>query len=453
VQGSLLPPGTWEAGRELLDYVVLGIGILPLVCAVAWVPAALVRPASRAAHAYAVLLTGTVAALILATGSFSVRYTAGPNDRYLFYIAPLLFLGMVALLLDRRPAPWRLLGAGVVAAMLLGAGEYMLTGPSLTSSAAAWHAVLQGHLDVWAPRSGLGHMQTPALAAVAALLLSGGLAYARWLLPVQTVGWVAIALVGLYCVAETNYTLGKIESTQKDVDRSGIVAQRTWLDKAASGQDVALVLALQSDPDTTRALYWDTAFWNKSARRTFAFEDDPNYDQGYTQRFGLLRDSGAITGLDGWRLLARAQEDRRFGIEGARKVAETPAFALYRVPAKLWAPWSMRSLDGTGRTPAGTTTTLTVSPRPDGARTVRLRLVLTTTFQATVPYRYVLSASGGAPVTGTVPAGRTRTPAVDVTLPPTGPARVALRVRGPKLLSPSGTPHGLVVLNVGVRPR
>src|SRR5207248_9250185 len=77
--GGLLVAGTWSHGRELLDYVVVGIGVVPLVGAAAFVPGALVRPEGRAEHAYAVLMVGVVATLVLATGSFSARYAAGPN--------------------------------------------------------------------------------------------------------------------------------------------------------------------------------------------------------------------------------------------------------------------------------------------------------------------------------------------------------------------------------------
>jgi hypothetical protein len=453
--GTLLPAGTWGAGRELLDYVVVGIGIVPLVGALAWAAVSLVRPAGREQHAYAVLLAGITAALVLAIGSFSVRFTAGPNDRYVFYLVPLLFLGLAALLLDRRRLTIPLLASGVVAALLVHAGRYTLQGPSMTSPSAAFHTVLTGHTQVWGRRLGISSLSVQDVLAAAAVATTVALVAARRFLPHRAVAWAAMLVVGGYCVGETLYTLDKVAGTQKTADRKAALAAREFLDaKVPDGQKVGLILGVLSDPATTSALYWDASFWNKSAGRTYRDVESSNYDQGFTSTFDVDPATGAVRGLEhgGERYLAQSNDDRRFGLAGARVLDAGHPLHLLQAPKPYRVAWTMTSTDGTGRTPLGSRALIRVYPPAPGARRASVELTVTTTFHAPRAFAYRLRADGGAARSGVVKVGQTVLPRITVRLPPGGgPARVSLRPAEVRRIAGAPPDAGLHVLNVGVR--
>src|SRR4029453_7752871 len=103
--GAVDAPGLWQFTRELLAYLTVGIALVPLGMAIAWALATFHRPLDREQHAFALVAVISGVLLTVAVGSFPARYTPqGINSRYLFYLAPLIFVGMVALVADRRPA-------------------------------------------------------------------------------------------------------------------------------------------------------------------------------------------------------------------------------------------------------------------------------------------------------------------------------------------------------------
>jgi len=103
-EGSLIPAGLADSMARHLDFIAVGIGVLPFVLAAAWAFGSLVRPTGRRGHAFAVLSVLAVLAITFQASSFNLRFAIGGpiQDRYLFYIVPLLFVGMAACLLDTR---------------------------------------------------------------------------------------------------------------------------------------------------------------------------------------------------------------------------------------------------------------------------------------------------------------------------------------------------------------
>ena len=85
-----------------VDVVAVAIGLV-LLLGGGWALEALVhRPPRIELHAFAALVVTTVGFLSLQVGSFVERFALGIDvkDRYLFYVAPLLFIATAAALED-----------------------------------------------------------------------------------------------------------------------------------------------------------------------------------------------------------------------------------------------------------------------------------------------------------------------------------------------------------------
>src|SRR5262249_13162357 len=104
---------------SLVEHAVtfaLALAVLPAVVGAGWLAANVVRPAaSREAQALACLGSMTVVVLIVQATDFDVRYTGYVHDRFLLYLAPIVVIGMLVALVDRRRPRWALLApAGLV---------------------------------------------------------------------------------------------------------------------------------------------------------------------------------------------------------------------------------------------------------------------------------------------------------------------------------------------------
>src|SRR5581483_7531622 len=90
--------------------IAFSLGVLPFVVGAAWLVAGIAGGATPAQRAFATVGTLTVGALAVEVTSFDLRFGGGlVRDRYLFYVAPVLLVGFVAALCDRRAPRWSLL--------------------------------------------------------------------------------------------------------------------------------------------------------------------------------------------------------------------------------------------------------------------------------------------------------------------------------------------------------
>lgn len=430
-EGQLLPPGTLSAAREMTAYIVVGIGVLPLAASAAWAALSLARPESPEKHAFAVLLVLVVAGMTVLAGSFTVQYTRGINDRYLFYVAPLLFAGMVAGLSSGRRVARPLGIAGIFVAWLIFASELGQAGASVVSPSATFHLVLDGRAYDVGRVVGNAELTSPTL--IGALTLAGTLALAAALrfaprrVPVAA---AATILVLAYGVLETDYVLGKIEVTQTGVSQE-FLDNRTWTDDALpDGAQAVAVLGTFEDPATTVGVFWDVTFWNRQVDRVVIAEGDPTYDQPFHTTFSFDPSTGALDGLDHREYLVRADGDVRFGIRGAEVLDSRNLLTLQRAPRPYEAAWAVIGAGDRGRVSAGSAVDIRVYG--DGRPSVRrVNLSLIPSFDATQPYRFDLTGQGVAG-RGRVAPGENSDVVVGVRVPPAGYAELELKVLAPE---------------------
>jgi hypothetical protein len=454
--GALDAPGVWEFSRELLAYVTSGTAMLPLALAVAWAVLTLARPLAPEQHAFALIGVITGVLLTVAVGSFTARYTPqGINSRYLFYLAPLLFLGTVALINDRRAATIPLALGGILTLWVVYGSKLAQAGPSLVAPDQTFHTVLLGRTYEFGKAIGTPHLTVPHLLAIGSIALVAVLAVARRTRWGRAAGVVALGAVLVFCVAESAYSLRKIADTQKGASKD-FIDGRDWIDQIMpAGQTAQVIVSSMGDAGSSYGVWWDTSFWNSSVDRTMQLPTTADLQQPFPQSFQILADgsfSGYTTGygptsiggpgLGSGPYFVRAANDRTFGFTQATVVADRFGVQLLKTSVPPRAAWALYgTLDETGSIArGGPDVTLRLFPAATGASNVPTQVVLGTIPGATKGQRYVVGDH-----TGRVAVGQTTTVDLDVPVGAEGFASILIKAPG----KPNATaPRGLQVLGV-----
>jgi len=419
-QRELLPPDVGRWIRELLVFVAVGVGVAPLVLSGAWAGLTLARPRGERAHAFAALSVVLVAVMALVAGSFAANFGA-LSDRYLFYLAPLLFCGMVALLFERRQAVTALVLAALGTALLLvNSDQLALAVPSMSSPTTTFHAVLNDRSRDLGILFGIEQLSSRATLAALTLIGALGLVLASRSLPQGRVAVMVGALVLSYCAVETRHVMRSLAVGQPQLGPTTNAA-RSWLDRALPGDSrAAPILAALEDPSQTAYPnpttfgWWDLSFYNKRADRPYVLEGAPQWDQTFYRRFTIEASTGALEGLDHGDYLLRAQSDLRFALRGERSLLRANGFEVFSATKPYAAAWRLFTEAGQGAVRPGQGATLRLYPQggADAVRHVTITLgtrPLIPQALTTVAGPFSFRVVGGQPVrSGTVPAGGKR---------------------------------------------
>jgi hypothetical protein len=282
--GDLLPTGLLGNTAMHLSMVAVAVGVLPVTFAAGWAAGSLVRPESRARHAYAALLLVTAAVVLLAASSFVLRNAGGnPFDRYFYYVVPLALVGMVVCIEEGRRRWWMAAAAAVAFAWIAGRGLWQPVPPPYHQSpVSAFNSVLDSHAG-WIGLSGGDAARwgglALALAGAAALRLVPG----RLLLPVVGVGLLVFGAL------ETRSVFRSMQASQLGPPTAMLPQyDRDWIDETLpEGTDVALMPEVPmelppGDPNVndraTQTLWWDTEFWNERVADAYTLETEPAAD-------------------------------------------------------------------------------------------------------------------------------------------------------------------------------
>jgi len=422
--GDLLPDGLWASAASHLVHVVVGCGVLPFVLTFAWVAVTLVRPERKETHAFAALCIVVVPLLTLEVASFDMRFT--PNgfnqDRYLFYLAPLLAVGTTAALVSRRAFTAMSASAAAVFAVLAWLVLQLAAYDDDTiifwaSPAAAFHTALV---------TTAGWFQMPAdlfIVLAAAIALAGALVLLSRA-PAAALAAVTTA-VGALGVVQALYVFERYADPV--MTRAQKVALgRDWIDRAVpDGRSVALVPA----PRDTADYWWETELWNKQADRVLRVNGGPTFtpfpadDVSIDFRHGLLR------GPQPSDFLVLSGSERRFHPLELDRVADTKALQLVRVERPYRLDWATRGITPDGWTVAGRAATLRVYGHGSTGRR-RVVVVLAASSRATLPFDFTLRG-GGHEQSGWVDPGGARPPVrFSVCAPARGFVDLTLRTRG-----------------------
>ena len=248
---QLVPAGFWTGLVSRVTLVAFGLAGVPLVATIAFVADGLWQRDDRRVHALAACVLLTAPAVAFVATNFDLRFASALlQERYLFYIAPLLLVGTASFVVVARRPLATMAGASVLAAVILSQASGLLPigNPSLFATPArmGWTP-----FDGWVYRVtnpfGLGGLD-PAY-AFAAISVVVALALA-WLLRSGR-RTIALAAVGIgltvWCAALTAYSAPKLLFEHENLAKVGLggdlpLDQRSWIDRAV-GEDATVGLA------------------------------------------------------------------------------------------------------------------------------------------------------------------------------------------------------------------
>jgi hypothetical protein len=389
VSGGLLPHGIWSSLPEHVATFSVGFGVLPLVVAFAWMLANVIRrPESAELSAFATLAAITVAGIVVEVTSYDLRFGAGyVHDRYLFYLAPLVVLGFVCALLDRRRPRWSLLApaALVTLGFALG-GQPTFAWPdqlgrlNTDTPLAVVYALISGWVHGPRATHTVLALATPALAGL--FVLAAARVRREWLTG------ALIALVLVVMPLETAYMFDKFFSvngwSSRPITNPGSDAF-DWVDRTVGAR--ASVTELPYPVSTAffvnERVWRDYEFWNKSivrdvqytGRYIFRFTGD-----SFPKIFPRFDPTTGISNVSPTRYVLQANQESRFRIDGP--VIQQSSDSMLIDAGKAWrTDWLSYGLYDDGWTRPGVTVRVRVFAAP-GQRRSLIRYV---TFQLRPP--------------------------------------------------------------------
>ncbi|CAN5140815.1 hypothetical protein BH20ACT16_BH20ACT16_00640 [soil metagenome] len=417
LQGSSLPSGLGPAMRYQLAYIAGGIGFIPLALGTGWALSSLLRPTDRRSHAFAAMSLVVGAALVYVVTVFAMLHAAGPADRYLFYLAPLLVVATVACLAQARARPLGLIaGALFTFWMLRSSGVAFSADPGIyvNSQATYFHSVYHGQTYRIGTTLGLDGLTPVGLASWGVLVATALVSLLLYRAPRLVLGLVGLPLLGL-AVAQTDYVSKRLTlliNTSQSAINSVPLAQRDWVDAALPGEgDVALATSSLSDPYTSQRVWWNAEFWNKRVNRAVIAEGSEDRAPFPNQQMSLDTRSGSITTSDGqqprFMVFGRNQlvfrPRGRLLAEYKTTIPQDPGLELLELERPYRAGWIADGPSADGWIVRGTPARIRVFPRQDGrAQRLSVNLDLPISRVADSPFEL---RSGGRVVRALAPAG------------------------------------------------
>jgi hypothetical protein len=446
-EGSLLPEGVWSSAAEHLGSVAIASGILPFAVAAGWAVAAAARPDTKTTHAYALVLLLVGVALTLQVSSFAVRFGGGATrDRYLFYLAPLFFVGLLACLRDERRR-WLAVLGGTALFVLVARQADLQPPPGFWE----FHAIdrpasaLNGLLTHRAADLGIGPATLVVAIGIAlGLLVAAGL-HVRDRAPLALALGVAVVA---FCAIETRHTLERLEAGMSPSGRplAGPSAEtRDWIDEAlpSGGRAGLIPYPVAATWGPSAVAWWDAEFWNGSAVRAYVLDEGLfSYTPATFPRRRLSLDftSGRIDAPDQPAYLVLARSEVRVRPRGER-VAVRDGLELLRAERPYSAAWATDGLTFDGWTLPDRHATIRLYAAR-GAETSRRRVRIELSGVGAREPRRFSARSGLAEASGGVTPDGRATAQLDVCVPAGGSADVLIDVSPAGLVPGLPTAHG-----------
>jgi hypothetical protein len=398
VHGRLLPRGIGLSAVTHLDHVVTGVGVIPFLLAAAWAVSVVARPGRKPAHAFAVLLLVVVPALTLEVTSFDLRYAGHhfEQDRYLFYVVPLLAVGTVAALVERTHLCLRAALLVLMAGIFVAADGFVSyrdrTPIWWAAPAAAFHPTLGDAAHTVGLSAG-------TFVRLTVLVLTAALVVAILRGPRQFALWACGLAVAAFGAFESGWEFHRYVVPSLTVRST--VAHRNWIDAAAPSSKVALVPSPWAAPPA----WWEAEFWNRDVDRVVRIGRRSTYTPFPAATANVDFDAGRLGGGPIPHLLVLARNETRFSFADAAPVATAGALALVRVRRPDRLAWATRGAGDDGWIRAGRRGKIRIfaGDRPL-RRVVRVTVTAPIPARASRPFSFTSSTSNVRRLLG--PGGR-----------------------------------------------
>jgi hypothetical protein len=272
--------------RAIVEHLAtfsLGVGVIPLVVALAWIGANLVRPPQdRAAHAFACVGSIVAIELFVQSTNFDLVVNAYIHDRFLMYFVPVVLVGTALAVTEARKPRWSL----VLPLLLVVAGFVFGAIPPVTWKQFPW-------LDLDTPISSvyrvlafhLGSLTAARAALVAFAVIGTGIFYlAARQFRSRPVAIGAFVFAGVAMLFATTIVFQRafdpLDRNLRQVTQSAH-GSLDWIDGSVGpGASVtAIPYPISTDWFVSEQRWVDFEFFNKSITRVVRIdspgEDDP----------------------------------------------------------------------------------------------------------------------------------------------------------------------------------
>lgn len=268
-----------------LAELVIVLGVFPFTAFVIFSTDGLRRVAPREHRLFAAAAVSLVAWFLVVVSAFASTPVAQRiEERYLFHVAPLFFIGLVAWIGRRAPRPWWALAP---AALFTAALPAALPINSFLNDTAVHDTV--SLLPIWRWRDRLfsaGSIDEVVIGAAIAGALLVAVIPRRYavLLP---------AALFLYYAAATRPVEARIQQASQGAWEAGVRAVPNWVDRAVGvDADVAQVWTGGGNHFS----FWESEFYNRSIGPVYALSQP--YDS-FGQRMGTIKATGRVEYLGG----------------------------------------------------------------------------------------------------------------------------------------------------------
>jgi hypothetical protein len=308
------------------------VGMLPASALLLLFGLAFVRGGTRteAERAFVAVTAAAVPLVVVEVAVFASRFSLRVEDRYMFFLAPLLFIALVLWLARGVPRPIALsVAAGAIpAALLFALPLASLLNVSILSDTFGLIPVLR----LSSLLSGVSEARR--------VLLIGGIVAAAVFVFWPRRAWpefVFPAAVGIFLVLSSYPIVGTLRDYSRNLKAAaGLQQQASWVDtRLGPGQQASFLLGTTSDYFTEATELWEQEFWNRSLGPVYNLST-PEPAGGIETAVQVKPQSGLIVST------ATGQPVRvqfvvtgsSYAIDGST-IATHPPFALYRTNGPL----------------------------------------------------------------------------------------------------------------------
>jgi hypothetical protein len=329
---------SFDAARHwiLLHFAELGlsVAILPASAFLLLLGLAFTRRGTRssAERAFLAVTTAAIPWVVVEVAVFASGFSVRIEERYMFFLAPLLFLGF-ALWLDRglpRPLLFTLPAAVVPAALLFALPLGSLLNISILSDTFGLIPFLR-----------LSERFVPGgIQETRHFMLAGGIAAAIVFVLWPRNGWPELlfpAAVAAFLILSSYSVEGAVRDYSRGLkDAAGTLGSPSWVDeRLGSNGNATFLLGTTSEiwPETLDL--WQTQFWNRSLRSVYNLST-PEPAGGPETPARVDPTSGLVLATASGKPLKAPNviSSLSFGLDG-RLIAARPPFALYRTHGRL----------------------------------------------------------------------------------------------------------------------
>jgi hypothetical protein len=318
----------------LLHFAEFGfsVGMLPASALLLLFGLAFVRGGTRseAERAFLAVTSAAVPLVVIEVAVFASRFSLRIEDRYMFFLAPLLFVALVLWLQRGVPRPWALtVAAGAIpAALLFALPLASLLNISILSDTFGLIPVMRLSSAVSGVAEARRLVLIGGIASAAAFVLWPRRAWPEFVFP---------AAVGAFLVLSSYPIVGTLRDYSRNLKtESGLGQHASWVDsRLGPGEQASFLLGTTSDIFSETARLWEQEFWNRRIGPVYNLGTPLQADGAETLAQVKLGSGLLVSRATGQPVRAPfVSSNSSFAIDGD-VIANRPPYVLYRTRGPL----------------------------------------------------------------------------------------------------------------------